>query len=399
MKKVINFLSIAVLSLIFVFTFNTVLAQETNDNVNATTTVAVESDQDITAGDLGIDDPKVLPDSPWYGLKKFWEGIKDSFTFNPIIKAENNLTRASERLIEIQKLIDQGKIKDADKAISQYQKKIDQIKERIEKLTDVQSDKAEKFLDKFAEYQIKHRLILEKIEGLSATPEEIKIAKEKALEALTQALAKTDNEKIQARLENAIAKIEGGDLKQFNNLEVLKALEDKVPESARPAILKAQANALKRLKDDINGLPEELRIEKIDKFLEKSRGNESRYLEIIDQLIANDNLSPELIAKLQIIRVRLQERINNNERGESDDEEDSGSGCICAKIYQPVCGSNGETYGNACEALCQNVTVISQGRCKDDDQDNSNRDSNINNVENQNENENENENQNREGRR
>jgi hypothetical protein len=40
-------------------------------------------------------------------------------------------------------------------------------------------------------------------------------------------------------------------------------------------------------------------------------------------------------------------------------------GCFCADIYQPVCGKDGVTYGNACEAGCANVPVASEGECGD----------------------------------
>jgi hypothetical protein len=40
-------------------------------------------------------------------------------------------------------------------------------------------------------------------------------------------------------------------------------------------------------------------------------------------------------------------------------------GCVCADIYQPVCGKDGVTYGNACEAGCANVPVASEGECGD----------------------------------
>ena len=38
------------------------------------------------------------------------------------------------------------------------------------------------------------------------------------------------------------------------------------------------------------------------------------------------------------------------------DEELKCPDCLCAAVYEPVCGCNGKTYSNACEAKKDGVT-------------------------------------------
>jgi len=43
--------------------------------------------------------------------------------------------------------------------------------------------------------------------------------------------------------------------------------------------------------------------------------------------------------------------------------EETEPGCMCMALFQPVCGENMKTYGNSCEAGCEQVPVAHAGAC------------------------------------
>lgn len=38
--------------------------------------------------------------------------------------------------------------------------------------------------------------------------------------------------------------------------------------------------------------------------------------------------------------------------------------CVCTMQYDPVCGCDNITYGNACEAECNSITDYAKGECR-----------------------------------
>ncbi|MDI6882879.1 MAG: DUF5667 domain-containing protein [Patescibacteria group bacterium] len=297
-------------------------AQETpTTTIQPITTEAVEEvelDETVEASDLEVSEPTLLPDSPFYFLKNWQRRIKSFFTFNKIEKAELQLKYASEKLLEAKKLAERTeKAKLIKKATENYQEELDKIKETAEKIKEKASEnpKVGEFLDKFIKHQVLHQKILEKLEEKvpEQALEKIKQARERHLQRFGEVMGKLEEKtKITEYLEKNLEELEGSKFKQFKNLEILKKLEEKVPQETKKAIRKARENILGKFKEKVEEMSTTTQ-EGLENYIEKIQGEVENKMEIIEDIKLELKEKPEIQKRLEGVKEKILEKIRKKE--------------------------------------------------------------------------------------
>jgi len=103
--------------------------------------------------------PGILPDSPFYFFKTFWESVNLALTFNPVAKTEKMMHFAEKRLAEAQALVEKGKDDLAEKVLAKYRKQVSAVVQKAQKLSG-QGEKADQALSKVTEKALKHEEVL-----------------------------------------------------------------------------------------------------------------------------------------------------------------------------------------------------------------------------------------------
>lgn len=127
-----------------------------------------------------LPEPGMLPDSPFYFLKSWSEGIGTFFTFGDVAKAERFLNLSEKRLAEANALVAKGEPEIAEKAIGRYQEQLNRALAKAEeaKANGLDTDEV---LAKVSEATLKHQAVLADV--YEQVPEQAKPAIERAMQA------------------------------------------------------------------------------------------------------------------------------------------------------------------------------------------------------------------------
>jgi len=231
-----NKILITLTAVSLIFGAGIVLAQEGTSTATSTT------DENITAEDLGVGTPNILPDSPFYFVKNLGRQIQNLFTLNPVAKAKLKEKFASEKLIELKKLVEAKKNqKIIEKGIENYQKGIEEVKAAVDKIKEKAEENTQvgSFLDKLVQQQTLHQQILQKLETQVSTTtfEKIQEAREQHLERFGEIMNKLEDnkEKIQERLEQGLEKVGSSTLEKVSTStkETIIKIRDRIMEKVQ----------------------------------------------------------------------------------------------------------------------------------------------------------------------
>jgi len=398
-------LNIFLVSLCLLCAFSFVSAEE-----------ATVVEEEVTAQDLNVAEPTILPDSPFYFLKNISREIQSIFTFDQVKKAELRERFTNEKLIELKKVAEKTEnVEVIKKATENYRKEAAKFKEVVENIekTAEESEDVSNFLDKFIQQQTLQQTVLQKL--ASQVPaevlEKITEAREAHLERFGEVMNKLENkEKIQERLQNNLEQAEGNEFQNFKTLEILDALEEKSPQEIKEAVQGVSANILTKLKEKIESMTSE-EMGRFQDYTENLSGLKEKQMEIIENLKSELQDQPQIIQKLLQTREKMIEQVQEGFGEENtavscpqiskpaatfcpngrivikkDDQ-----GCIasfdcivpaetsatpktspenqaCITLWDPVCGKDGKTYSNKCYASAAGTEAEYRGTCSSEGQ-------------------------------
>jgi hypothetical protein len=243
----------------------------------------------VFAQETELPDPGLTPDSPFYFLEVIVEAIGDFFTFGDLKKAERYIKLATERVVEAKAVIDKGKTKAAQTAIERYQEQLGKALARAEK-AQMKGLSVSEITETVAKATAKHLSVLEEV--LERVPEQAKPAILRAREVSVTGQAKALENLAKERPERAAT---------LN----LQAIRDRL-ERAKKEAAELDEEGIGRVLADFNTLRtsfEKMGKEKKAVLASLVSENIIEQIEDLDELKDEaENLSPKIVERIKEIK-------------------------------------------------------------------------------------------------
>ncbi len=404
----------------------------------------------VQSSDLGVGEPNVLPNHPFYFIRDWTRNVRSILTFDSVKKAELEFQFANEKLLELRKIVEMESNEDLiEKTISSYQSRIEKTEKATNKIQEQaeNNEQVKNFSEEYSQQQILHQRILEKLEDNipEKSLERIREVRSNNLESFQNILIKVQGvSNIPETINEAFNNIDSGSFDEIKNIRILEKVKENLPSEYQEKIEEKKEERIEKLKSSLEGLSSENQsqlkeyIEKIDedqeiilniidnlkgkilredtkeiinnvrdsylqKIKEQTGADENSVVEKIDygddliegikSLILekglNKSIFPEVFELVEESEIDLEKAQEYFEKGDYIDafieirssqslsnniksliqtvggyKTDDGSEISCTSIFVPVCGEDGNTYQNICEAQKANVEILYRGECQ-----------------------------------
>ena len=284
------------------------------DHGEETEVDAVEQAEAVTLADLEIEDPGLLPTSPFYFFKEWGRGLQSFFTFNSIAKAELEARFTNEKAAEL-KVVQEQRPDDEQaitRALSNFERSQERLKERLKRVQETSDNpNVERLLNRIVEKSIVHTKLLEEIRakdsGFQATVAAAIERINKKTAGTLGGLAKLDTpEKFAERIKFALENAPGSAFKHIRSVEFIDKIEEKLPEEVRARLEVVREDLKERVKARI-----ELEVdgEKLKAIFERIPGDDSRRAVVLEEIrIRLSDRAAEALGKVQ---EQVEKRISN----------------------------------------------------------------------------------------
>lgn len=299
--------------------YSTALAQATATQNSAGQ--EIQADTQVTAQDLGIHEPTILPNSPFYFIKEWGRDITSFFTFDPTKKAELANTYANEKLIELQKLAEQNaSAKDIKDAVANYQNSINDLNDKISQIKDKSTNNREltNFLTNFTKQQILQEKALRTIitdQVSTDVSDTVKNAEDTQIKNFGTIVSDLQQAKqdVRKQIMDGLQGLPGSQLKDFSTLELLNNIEQNATGTAEQTIKSITDTIQQNLQDSLKNLPVQEQ-QKIQDYLQNIPGDKGIYNDVLKNVAPAIQGSPEFTKNLMDIEQNLQNSIMENTR-------------------------------------------------------------------------------------
>lgn len=259
--------------------------------------------------------PGMLPGNPFYFLKEWGRGVKNTLTFNPVKKAELQLSVVNEKAAEIKKL--KGLLPSSSKTLSNaldnYQKAIESLKQKVDGIKDISGSEPDAFLNQLSDSAIKQvQLFSELKNGVGDT---IKNKLSDLQEKITELIAGISSnletpDEFKCRLEKIIKGQDDSAFKEITIAEVLDQFNEKISKEKRLELLKVEENLLLKFQ---SRLQSEDFNQALSEILPQFPGDSARKIKVLDQIkegVSDNNIKNKLNLARQDI---LDKAVENKE--------------------------------------------------------------------------------------